>query len=417
MRLRRARAAALVGAVALLAPIPIAAVAGAQPGSSQWAGSAAADGVRVGVVVNEFLFVSNVVDAGGPVAQAAASSISGSRGLAAYPYPGEIVLTAHGQTSGAAPNYPLVAQSNNGGPAHSEVAQGPYDVTADSTDDSSAASAQLVPGGGGAAAASTRAQARVRHDPDSGTVTAAAESTVEGFSVAGVLSIGRVHSFARMASPGTAGKPASDTEFGDVRVGGQEVGVTDKGLVLAGTDVPLPPDSTANAALSAAGITVHYLAASHTASSVVAAGLSITATQDLPDVGETTVTYVLGQATATAQAAGASLGSSPPNLTGGIAPAPGSGSSAGTTAGGTAVSATAAGSPLAATPPTESIRAGAAPPAQQPVTAAPVATAPVAATTQGASAASLYVVVAGGAIVMAAAAQLFRVLAVRLAWK
>ena len=143
MRLRWPHAAVLIGAVPLAAAIPIAA-AGSAPVNSAWQGSAAADGARVGVIVTGFLFVDNVVDAGGPTAQASAGSFSGSRALAAYPYPGEIVMTAHGQTSGAAPNYPLVAQSNNGGPSHSEMQQGPYDVRADSTDDASTAIAEAA---------------------------------------------------------------------------------------------------------------------------------------------------------------------------------------------------------------------------------------------------------------------------------
>ena len=308
MSRRRTQAAIIVGAVALIAPIPVAAL-GSPRVNSQWSGTAAADGVRVDVIVDGFLFVDNILDAGGPTAQAAAGSFSGSRALAAYPYPGEIVMTAHGQTSGAAPNYPLVAQSNNGGPSHSEMQQGPYDVKAESTDDASTAVAQASGDGGAAAAGTTRSQAQGVHDTKTGAVTSTAESTTEGFSVAGVFSIGRVHSYARIASPAGTTKPTSDTEFGDVLVGGQEVGVTNNGLVLADTTTPLPPDSTANAALKSAGVTVHYLAGSRSATAVVAPALSVSVVQDVPTVGETTVTYVLGQASVSAQSPTTSGGS------------------------------------------------------------------------------------------------------------
>ena len=404
MNVRWSHAAILVGAVALIAPIPIAA-AGSTTVNSQWSGTAAADGMRVDVIVNGFLFVDNIVDAGGPSAQAAAGSFSGSRALAAYPYPGEIVMTAHGQTSGAAPNYPLVAQSNNGGPSHSEMHQGPYDVRADSSDDTSSALAQATGDGGSAAAATTRSQAQVVHDTKTGVVTSTAESTTEGFSVEGVFSIGRVHSFARITSPTGTTKPASDTEFGDVLIGGQEVGVTDKGLVLAGTNTPLPPDSTANAALKSAGITVHYLAGTTSATSVVAPALSVSAVQDVPTIGETTVTYVLGQASVSAQAPG-STGGSLPVVSGAVG---GSGTATGGNVGTTASPpTTGAGSPLIGA-------SGEA--ATAPQTApTPGANGYQLAATTGPSSESLYLVVAAGAIVFVGAALLFRVLAVKLAW-
>lgn len=407
MSRRRTQAAIIVGAVALIAPIPVAAL-GSPTVNSQWSGTAAADGVRVDVIVDGFLFVDNIVDAGGPTAQASAGSFSGSRALAAYPYPGEIVMTAHGQTSGAAPNYPLVAQSNNGGPSHSEMQQGPYDVKAESTDDASTAVAQASGDGGAAAAGTTRSQAQVVHDTKTGAVTSTAESTTEGFSVAGVFSIGRVHSYARIASPAGTTKPTSDTEFGDVLVGGQEVGVTNKGLVLAGTTTPLPPDSTANAALKSAGVTVHYLAGSRSATSVVAPALSVSVVQDVPTVGETTVTYVLGQASVSAQSPAMSGGStsSTGDVVGdsGSAPTTTSGSSPATTAIG------AAGPSLTGTTGASGVT-----PQTAPAPGTGGNTYQLAAHA-GPSSQSLYLVVAAGAIVFVGAALLFRMLAVKLAW-
>jgi hypothetical protein len=408
MTFRWSRAAVFAGVAALISPIPVAAAMSATV-NSQWSGTAAADGVRTGVVVNGFLFVDNIVDAGGPSAQAAVGSFTGSHALAAYPYPGEIVMTAHGQTSGAAPDYPLVAQTNNGGPSHSDVQHGPYDVKADSTDDKSAAVAQAGGEGGNAAVATTRSEAQVVHDPGTGVVTSTAESTIEGFSVAGVFSIGRVHSFARLASPASAGKPTSDTEFGDVRVGGQEVGVTDKGLVLPGSDVPLPPDSTANALLSSAGVTVHYLTGTTSTNSVVAPALSVSVVQNVPSVGETTVHYVIGQASVGAQAptpttgvggpiGGAVGGASVPASSGGSgAPA----GSAGLTSGGAVTGTAPVGGQAPQTAPASN--GAGAPPYQL-------------AANDGPSSQSLYLVVAAGALVAVAAAVLFRILAVKLAW-
>jgi hypothetical protein len=84
MRSRLARLTALAGAVALASwPLTAGAAPTMAPGGASatgWSASASADGVRVGVFINEFIAVSNVVDAGGPVAQASTSDLLGSLG-------------------------------------------------------------------------------------------------------------------------------------------------------------------------------------------------------------------------------------------------------------------------------------------------------------------------------------------------
>ena len=407
------RAVALLTVVMAMTALPLVAAAAPlhpltdAPVARSWAAIAAADGVRVEAVVKDFLVVANVVDAGGPSAQSVVNAFGDSRAYAAYPYPGEIVLTAHGLSQGAAPKYPLIAQSDATQPK-SDVSNGPYHLHAESADEKSSALAHVAGGSGAFTAGTTTSTAISSHDPDTGTVTAEAETTAEGISIAGVLSIGRMHSHAQMVStPGQSPKRVSDTEVADVNVGGQEVGLTDKGLVLAGTDVPLPPDSTANALLSAAGITVHYVAASRTPTSTVAPGVAVSLVQDVPGVGETTVTYVLGQAAATAQAEGAAA-TSAPTVTGVT------GSTSTTTSpGGTGPSATTGSS----VPPPASGSVGTTPSAATPapVTAgAPVQYALAGGT--GPSSESFYLVIAAGAVVFVAAAQLFRILAVKLAW-
>ena len=417
MNVRRALSVVMMPAAAgAIIAIPLAAVAAPMRPPSDaataksWSAVAAADGVRVQAIVNDFLVVSNIVDAGGPSAQSVVNAFGDSRAYAAFPYPGEIVLTAHGLSQGAAPKYPLIAQSDPTQPK-SDVAAGPYDLHAQSADDASSAIAQSSAGGSQFAAGTTRSAAIARHDPGTGAVTADAETTSEGVSFAGVLSIGRVHSHAVMvATPGKPVQRTFDTEVADVNVGGQEVGFTDRGLVLAGTKVPLPPDSTANAALSAAGIAVHYLAPVRTPTSTVAAGMSVSVVQDVPGVGQTTVTYVFGQATATAQATGAT-GASAPTVTGVTSSGPSKGSPSASTA-------NAGSSPGGGTPPSAGQPGGTSPPASAPVTAGAPAPAGgyALATSTGASSESFYLVIAAGAVVMIAAAQLFRILAVKLSW-
>jgi hypothetical protein len=411
-RLTRRRALALLAAVGGMSAMPLA--AGASPlrtpadngGSSTWAAIAAADGARIGVVVKDFLVVSDVVDVGGPAAQSVLNGFGDSKAYAAFPYPGEIALTAHGLSQGAVPNYPLIAQSN---PTQQErdVDAGPVHLHAQSADDRSAATSQSGTGSGDFAAGTARSTAITAHDPDSGAVTSDAESTIDAISIKGVLSIGRVHSHARMVSePGAPARRFADTQLVDVMVGGQEVGVTDKGLVLAGSNVPLPPDSTANAMLSAAGITVHYLTATKTPTSLVAPGLSVTAVEDVPGVGETTVTYVFGQAAVTAQAKGAvEAEPTPPVGPTSTATSTASGSgTAGPVGDSTAVPSAASGSEPGDAPFTAGL------PGATPATGYNLAA------TEGPSSESLYVVIAAGAIVLVAAVQLFRILAVKLAW-
>jgi hypothetical protein len=411
------RVLAFLAGFALATAVPLAAAAAvirapaaASPPRS-WAATASADGVRVQVVVNDFLVVSNIVDAGGPSAQAVVDAFGDSRGYAAYPYPGDIVLTAHGLSQGAAPKYPLIAQSDPAQP-RSDVSDGPYELHAQSTDDTSTAVAQAAADGGTVVLGTTRSSAAASHNVSTGEVTADAESTVEGVSIAGVLSVGQVHSHAQMSAvAGAAAQSTSDTEAADVTVGGQQVGLTDKGLVLAGTSTPLPPDSTANALLSAAGITVHYLAPSRTASSTVAPGFSVAVQQDVPGVGLTTVSYVFGQAVASAQATGAvaSVGSTaavtPAGSTAAAAAAPASeGSNIGST-------------PTLSVPSTGAVGTQGIPASPRVAAGAPASFGSYAlAGSTGFSSASFYVVIAAGAIVMLAAAQLFRILAVKLAW-
>ena len=410
----RRGAFALLATVCIVAAFPLAAAAAPiravsdATAPNSWAAVAAADGVRVAVVVNDFLAVSNIVDAGGPSAQSVVNAFGDSRAYAAYPYPGDIVLTAHGLSQGAAPKYPLIAQSDATQPT-SDVTTGPYHLHAQSADSSSSALAEASGGGGQLAAGTTRSAAVAKHDPNTGTVTADAETTSEGLSIAGVLSIGKVHSHAVMvATPGKPVQRSFDTEVADVNVGGQDVGVTDKGLVLAGTNVPLPPDSTANAILSAAGITVHYVAPSSTPISTVAPGLSVSVLQNVPGVGVTTVTYALGQAAVTAQPNGASsdTGSTVVGPTGSTGASTAASSSTPPAAGGVPGSPVSPAGQTGAAPQSAPVTAGAPPTAS--------GYAPVAST--GPSSESFYLVIAAGAVVMVAAAQLFRILAVKLSW-
>ena len=89
---RRAwRIAGVVGIAGLTVPLS---PAGAE--SLRYQASAGADGARLSVTIPGATVVDQVIDGGGPTAQAAVSSLGGSSALAAQPYPGELAIIGPG---------------------------------------------------------------------------------------------------------------------------------------------------------------------------------------------------------------------------------------------------------------------------------------------------------------------------------
>jgi hypothetical protein len=115
MRIRiRRRMAGIVG-IATLA-VPGMSPAGAQ--SLRYQAGAAADGARLSVAIPGATVVDQIIDGGGPTAQAEVNSLGGSSALAAQPYPGELAIIGPGLGAsliGAPqpPAYPFVAASRH----------------------------------------------------------------------------------------------------------------------------------------------------------------------------------------------------------------------------------------------------------------------------------------------------------------
>jgi hypothetical protein len=206
-------------------------------------------------------------------------------------------------------------------------------------------------------------------------------------------------------------------EANGMTVAGQQVALTDKGLVVGDSATPLA-DSPLAKPLDDAGITVRYVSATKDADGkgTVAPGLQVTLRQGVQGVGTgpPSATYTFGRAHARAAAASGEItavspvagGGSPPA---GAATAPGGGSAAASPTGVGAGSTGTGPGPVA----------GLAPSALSPGAPAP---GPAAAALPGlrianASAASVYPALVGGAIVLAAAFALFRTLGVRLRWR
>jgi hypothetical protein len=303
-RFRRAwRIAGVVGIASLA--VPGMSPAGAE--SLRYQASAAADGARLSVTVPGATVVDQVIDGGGPTAQAEVNSLGGSSALAAQPYPGELAIIGPGLGAsliGAPqpPAYPFVAASRHpSAPEQSVEANPGYSLKARSTESTSEASARSGSADDTSHALLTQATASVMASPEQ--VIAAASNRVEALTV-GPLSIASTLSSARVV-----GKPTGDPErqsslvVNGVTIAGQAVGFTDAGFVTPGGATPLPPSDPLLKALSSAGVALSYLAPETTPTGVVAPGLRIVTTQEIPGAGRTaTVSLTLGRAQAFAQA-------------------------------------------------------------------------------------------------------------------
>jgi hypothetical protein len=179
-------------------------------------------------------------------------------------------------------------------------------LVARSTESTSEASARSGSAEDAAKALLTEATATVQAGPEQ--IVAEASNRVEALTV-GPLSIASTFSSARVV-----GKPTGDPDrqsslvVNGVIIAGQPVGFTDAGFVTPGGATPLPPSDPLLKALSSAGVAVSYLQPETTPTGVVAPGLRIVTTQEIPGAGRTaTVSLTLGRAAANAQASAESV--------------------------------------------------------------------------------------------------------------
>jgi len=296
--------------------------AGAADGPSAFFAIANADGVHAMIEMKGYTVVDQLLDAGLPSAQATIDSLGTSAAYAAEPYPGDLVLTAPGTgaiaTGGvcgplklspcpAIPDYPLIAQSTFPGQDSGSIDGAVTKLSAHSTDSSSSSNAET--GLGDPATASggrSTIASNVHHETATGAVAASAESTVESLTLADVLRIGRAHASAKVTQAvGGSLTRESSLDVTGVTIAGQAVGLTDQGLLLAGTSTPLPPTSPLLGILADRGITVRYLAPETTPTGVVAPGIEVSFPVTIPTAPKPAqASYVLGRASAFGSAGG-----------------------------------------------------------------------------------------------------------------
>jgi hypothetical protein len=262
---------------------------------------AAADGLRMVASVPGAPGADQLVDFGGLRAQAALDGLGTSTATAGIAHPGDLAAGVpafvRGQTGVPAPDVPLVVVSSHPTNPDAESASGPFRVQARSAAGSSTARADAAGPADPPRGVST---ATVRRDD--ATLAAEAASVIEGFR-AGPLTIGRaaVRSSATRAADGTLQRSAS-FEVTGADVAGTPIGLGPDGLIVAGTQVPLPDTSPVRSALAERGLTVTYLAGNETADGIVSPGLqvSVRADANLAGSGASVVTWTLGRAVAVA---------------------------------------------------------------------------------------------------------------------
>lgn len=233
--------------------------------------TATAQGLRLTYTVPNFAIVEDIVDVGGPVAQAVVDS-GGSRSFASLPYPGEVVMSAPGLfnagTGQSLPaGYPLYAGASHPATPKQELSDpsGTYLLRAQAAEGRSDALAHLgLPSRDSMSVA--RNDARTSVVVESDTVTATADTVNEGVALAqGALRIGSVRS--RSVTTYRAGDPKGVTKMTFAIEGGSVGDLSfsygQGGLVVSKQGVPVPISGgleQLNAALAPAGVALHLVA-------------------------------------------------------------------------------------------------------------------------------------------------------------
>lgn len=296
---------ALLGGM-VIGPLSLAAN-GAQAFAGTFGAVAAADALRVTMLVPHAPASDTVLDAGGPSAQATLDSIGGSQAYASFPYPGENTVTAPALIAGASggqinlPAYPFWVGSSYPSTPEAASGSGAYAIKATSSDTSSSSSANVGLDSAGGALGMAKSLASTVSAPDA--VTADARTEVTSFAI-GPLRIGQVLSSAKavFSADGTVKRDA-ETRVLAAKVGDTPVAFTEKGLVVGSSPIPADPKPV-EALLAQAKIGVEYMPRQDTDTGVVAPTLRVTQR----DESGQSITYVLGRASASAQGAGAPAG-------------------------------------------------------------------------------------------------------------
>ena len=287
-----------------------------------FAGQATAEGDGSGdtytVTARADTFAFEFVETGAPAApggevfyatpstgQALLDSVGRSQGFAAAPSPGPFFATLPSNGNGVLagfgfpfsfPDYPFYAASDYPVSPTSDRAFGPFRARAESNQYGAVGDARS----GGLtnddpAFMSSRAAARVALDPDTRARTAVADSRFDAFTT-GPLAIGQSLAHAKMTqTPGSPPTKESSFTIGSISIAGVQVAMTDKGFKLGDQAPPTADMAQLFGVLAQAGITVEYLPAKQTDTSIDSAGLRITRAGADPNGTQHKVALILGR--------------------------------------------------------------------------------------------------------------------------
>ena len=281
-----------------------------------FSGSAAAGGIRFTLTVPGAPGTDTPLDGGGPTAQVAVDSIGSSTGYAAFPDPGQFIVSIPGLGAGllaggaaglppiklpSPPNYPFFVSSDASNNPEARAGSGPYQLSASSESNSSKAQATsgFQPGLSGNTALADSAASLV--SSESG-VVAKAVSDVQGLGV-GPLTIGEIKATATMTMDASGFiTPSSHLEITGMYIGGVPVKLAPEGFVAGGPTYPVPINPTLHELLKASGISVQVVSAQSFPDRVVAPALQITVPfampGAIPNQVHGTATLIVGSATA-----------------------------------------------------------------------------------------------------------------------
>jgi len=298
----------------LLAALAVATVAGAPVALGQtsegrsflsFEAIASGDGIRVTFVATNTTAVDELVDIGAPMSQASLDSLGNALAIAALPFPGSVANENAGLIASLAglpppPDNPAVVQSNPSNP-EMVVDQPGYSLSAKSTATSAEGRAASGHADESAAVASSTTRALAELVDDNNTLRATGSSVTEAFRVADSLTISGVRSSAT-ASRSTRSDQLERTQslsVDSIDVGGQQLGITDEGLVVLGQVVPIPLESVLDP-LAEQGIGVRVLDPVEFEDGILSAALEVTVAGALPDpsLPSGTLTYVFGRSMA-----------------------------------------------------------------------------------------------------------------------
>lgn len=263
---------------------------------------AGASGVHVIVAMPDFVVVDRFIDGGGPTAQASLSTLEGPASYAAQPYPGEVAIAFPGLMKVVGfpvdvPPYPFYVNASATKPEEKRTQPG-SELSATATATDAAASAQSGQNSDQTVLGHARSTARTWRDGQ--IYRSESQSTGDLFQLGPLRLLGmKSRAAASIPAEGGAATLSSSLEVAAASVNDVPVTFTPEGVTLAGSKVPLPRDNPITKGLEQAGISVEYLAASTTDSTVVAPGLRIRAVQTFPGVDkQLQVSYLIGQSVA-----------------------------------------------------------------------------------------------------------------------